>query len=359
MTQDSPRILIDITHFPHLNFFRNAVAILQKEHHFSVDLIFQPRGNLASIIREEYPGYSFTAFGSHRNSLLGKAVNIVLRDTQLLYYLRRRNFDTCAGIHAINLSHVSYLLRKPSVVFSDDTGSKLIYYPYKFFATRIVIPRCIPLNGKNVLKYSGFKELAYLHPRYFTPNVKCLDEYNLKPKEYVFIREVANTTVNYRELKTGELGEICPYLKDAGFEIILSLEDKKLRNRFENECIILNEPVRDIYSLLHFAALTISSGDTMARESCLVGTPAIYTGGRNMPVNMELEKKGCLFRAEGKQQILNTVINILENNPKQRTENVINEAIESEWEDTTEVIINNLLSTTYKDDSLIQKYTVA
>jgi predicted glycosyltransferase len=209
------------------------------------------------------------------------------------------------------------------------------------------------------MKYDGFKELAYLHPRYFTPDVSCLSEYDLKPNGYVFIREVANTTVNYRGLEMGELSRICPHLKDAGFKIVLSLENKKLRDRFESECVILDEPVTDIYSLLHFAALTISSGDTMARESCLVGTPAIYTGGRIMPVNTELENRKCLFRVTGEQQILSTVSDILENDLKQLTEKVISEAIESEWEDTTEVIVNCLLSTIYKDDSFVQQYKVA
>lgn len=354
--KNTPKVVIEISHPAHLNFFKNAVSILRKAHHFDVELIVQPRGNLAAIVKKEYPDLSFTSFGRHRNSLFGKALNLLLRDMRLLLHLWKRDFDASAGVQGISTSHVSWLLRKPSVVFDDDAGFKLTYYPYKFFATRIVMPRCIDASGKNIVKYSGFKELAYLHPHYFAPDVQCLDEYHLQPQRYVFIREVTNTTSDYRGLKMGQLSEICPYLREAGFNIVLSLEEKRLSNLFEKECIILHEPVRDIYSLMHFAAFTISSGDTMARESCLVGTPAIYTGRKMMPVNAELEKKGCLFQAEGSQQILGTIKKVLENNLKERTKQVIQEAIEFEWEDTTEVIVNNLLSAMYKDDTLIKKY---
>ena len=342
--KNAPKVVIEIGHPADLNFFKNAVSILRKTHHFNVELIVQPRGNLTSIVKKEYPDLPFTSFGSHKKSLFGKALNLLLRDMRLLIHLRKRDYSASAGFQGISTSHVSWLLRKPSVVFDDDVGFKLTYYPYKFFATRIVIPRCIDIKRKNIIKYSGFKELAYLHPRYFTPDARCLDEYNLQPKRYVFIREVTNTTTDYRGLKMGQLSEICPYLKEANFNIVLSLEEKRLSNLFEKDCIILREPVRDIYSLMHFAAFTISSGDTMTRESCLLGTPAIYTGRKMMPVNAELEKKGVLFQADGRQQILDAVTKILENNLKERAEQVIQKAIESEWEDTTQVIIRNLMA---------------
>ena len=350
------KIVVDIAHFPHLNFFRNAVSILQKERHIDIDLIIQPRGNLASIVNKEYPNLPFTTFGGHRKSLFGKAANILLRDMHMLPYLRRENFDVSTGVQASNLSHVSYLLRKPSVVFDDDAEFKLTFYPYKFFATHIVVPHCIPIKGKTILKYRGFKELAYLHPHYYTPDQKCLNEYGLKPQRYVFIREVTNTTTDYRGLKMGQLSEVVPYLKDADFEIVLSLEEKQLTKQFEDDCIILNEPVRDIYSLLHFAAFTLSSGDTMARESCLTGTPAIYTGKKSMAVNKELEKKGCFFKVDNVSNVMQQVKEIIENDIKKETEYTIQKAIKNEWEDTTQVIIDVLLSKLYKDESIIEKY---
>jgi predicted glycosyltransferase len=121
------------------------------------------------------------------------------------------------------------------------------------------------------------------------------------------------------------------------------LNNKSLIERFKKNCIILEEPVEDIYSLLKFAALTISSGDTMARESCLVGTPTIYTGGRDMYVNKELIRKECMFKVDDIEQVPITVKYILENDMKKHIERIIGHAIKHEWEDTTEIIIENLI----------------
>ena len=37
-----------------------------------------------------------------------------------------------------------------------------------------------------------------------------------------------------------------------------------------------------MHTLLYYAKCVISSGDTVAREAALLGTPAIYIGGRDM-----------------------------------------------------------------------------
>jgi predicted glycosyltransferase len=229
------------------------------------------------------------------------------------------------------------------VIFEDDVDPRLGFWLYRHFSTRVVLPSHIPANGINIFKYSGFKELAYLHPNYFKPQRESLKRYGLENCDFVFIREVSSGSADYRHLVMGQLSRICPHLKALGFKIVLSLEEKSLRKQFEKDCIILEEPVEDIFSLLHFATLTISSGDTMARESCLLGTPAIYTGGREMAINKELERKGCFFKVQGDSQVLEAIRKIIENDIKKQTTEAIAHAIQYEWEDTTEVIVRNLL----------------
>jgi len=348
------KIVVDIAHYPHMNFFKNAIFYL-RDKGIDVRIIVQPRGNLTSMLKYEY-GLPYKSFGHYRSSAFGKLLHLAIREVLLFNYLRKNQCDVVAGIGSVSLTHAAFVLRTPSVMFEDDIEYKLAYYPYKYFATNIVMPECIPARGKKILKYKGFKELAYLHPNYFIPSKSVLTEYSLTPNNYIFIREVSNTSLNYLRLKEGLLSKVCPYLKDMGFDIVLSLENKELRKQFEDYCIILNEPVSDVYSLLHYASLTISSGDSMARESCLVGTPAIYTGKRDMAINRELIKKGCFFKADNVSDVMQLVRKIIEEDIKGKTRYTIKEAIENEWEDTTQVIIDVLLSKLYKDESLIEKY---
>jgi len=350
------KILVGITHYPHVNFFKHAVRILQGLGYFDLELVVQPRGRLVSIVERELPDVPRSLWGQHRSSLIAKLVDTAQTEARLLSHYRRRRFDVVTGVRNVTLTHVAWIYRRPSVVFEDDIEYKLGFLAYKPLATRVVMPASIPYEGRNVVKYRGFKELAYLHPKYFKPDEQALAEYGLRPGRFVFVREVSGTSLNYRHIEQGALARVCPSLRDMGFGIVLSLENKTLRALFKDQCIILEEPVRDIHSLLHFAALTISSGDSMARESCLVGTPAIYTGRREMAIHAELEKRGCFFNAADAADILDAVETILRNNIKGHTMRVISEAIGSEWEDTTEVIVNNLLSVIHKDDSLVARY---
>jgi predicted glycosyltransferase len=348
-------VVIDIVHYPHVNFYKHAIEVL-REKNIDVKVIIRPRGKLVSIFQKECPNVLFVLIGEHRKTIFGKMADLIERDIAFLKYLNKINFDVGTGFGSESIAHTTRFFGKPSVLFGDDIEYKLGHYLGHYLATRDVRPKCVPTQGKNLLKYNGFKELAYLHPNHFTPNKKVLESYNLNPYEYVFIREVSSASLNYRRAEIGKLSKILDYLKEMDLKILLSIEDKLLIDLFKDHCIILKEPVEDIHSLLHFAAITISSGDSMARESCLVGTPAIYTGGRDMAINSELIKRSCMFKVEDEKSIKNIIKYLIEKDIKKEVEARIKHAIEHEWVDTTEVILDVLLGTIYKDDSLIEKY---
>jgi len=353
MEKSEKSVIFDIQHYPSVNLYKHTIAAL-REKNINVQVIMQPRGNLISMFQKECPDVPYVLMGKHKKTTLGKMVNLVKRDMALLKYLSKTKFEL--GLGSINLAHATRFFGKSSILVTDDVEYRLTYYLYKPFATWIIMPIYIPASGKNLLKYKGFKELAYLHPNHFTPNKEALEPYNLNPYEYVFIREVSSASLNYRKLKMGKLSKILNYLKQMDLNILLSIEDKSLIYLFKDHCIILKEPVGDIHSLLHFAELTLSSGDSMARESCLVGTPSIYTGGRDMAINDELIKRSCMFKVEDENSIKNTIDYIISNNIKKEVETKIKHAIEHEWEDTTQVILDVLLGSIYKDYSLIEKY---
>lgn len=349
------KILFDFNHPVDVNFFKNSIAVLAKEHHCDIELTLQPRGKLVPILQKELPDFSFTPIGTYRKSLPGKIYGAGYRFVRLLGYIRRGRFDAAVSFGGLSVSHATYLLGKPSIIFDDDLEYKLGIYPYKPFATRLVMPAQIPIKGRNIVRYKGFKELAYLHPHRFQPDESVLKEYALMPGEYVFVREVSKISMNYAHLESGGLAGVCSHLRTMGLNVVLSLEDKSLRDQFSPHCIILEEPVRDIYSLMHFARLTISSGDTMARESCLTGTPVIYTGGRYMSVNTELTKKGIFFQPDDEHSTMNLVSMIIEQNIKEKTRETVRQALADEWEDTTEVIVNNVLEAIRDDQSSHQR----
>lgn len=334
------KVIIDIYHPADVNFYKNAIKELIDRGN-EVDLIVRPRGKLVSILQKELPDVHCKIIGKHLSTIVGKVSGYIEREIELLLYLKNLNFDIGTGFGS-QICYASKILGKPSVAFDDDFEYKLPFYLSKLSATRYVMPEYIPSSGRNIYKYNGLKELAHLHPKYFKPNKRVLEPYELKPNEYIFIREIANTSLNYNGI-IPNLHEITHHLKKLDFKIIVSLEDKSLKEGFGENCIILKEPVEDIYSLLSFAALTISSGDTMARESCLVGTPSIYTSNRNMSVNKMLIESGCMFKVDGIVNIQNAIDYIIENEKKKEVIEIINYNLKYKWCNTTDIIVKSLI----------------
>lgn len=337
------KILVDLNHPVDINFFKNAIRLWTAEHGCQVDICLQPRGKMVAILQSELPEYAFTTMGTFQKTMARKILMHAWRFPQFANHVRRGRYDVVASFGGIVVSHATWLLGKPSVIFDDDIEYGIGYWPYKPFATRLLLPAQVPATGRNIMRYKGFKELAYLHPNYFRPDEGTLAEYGLEPSSYVFVREVSKVSGNYAHLETGGLAGVCARVKEQGLMVVLSLEDKSLKDQFAPHCIILQEPVRDIHSLMHFARLTISSGDTMARESCLAGTPVIYTGGRTMSVNSELVRKGIFFQPGAGQPTMGLVNMIVEQGLKEKTGRILREALSGEWEDTTRVIVSNVL----------------
>lgn len=336
---DKRRLLIQFLHIADVNFFKNAIKILKS--HFDIILSARLRGNLISILQKELSGFPVYPIGRHVPRLYQKVTNEPLRYLKQIYLLNKIGVDYCTSFGAIGVGFAAKLKGVPYIVFEDDEVYKLDIYIARLTATKLVVPTSLMIRGRNVSTYNGLKELAYLHPRYFTPNIKALVGYGIEREKYLFIRQVKRT-LNYRHL-TNIFPHLVKELKNRGYNILLSIEDKSLLNMFKGYCEILREPVEDIYSLIKYASLTISSGDTMARESCLLGTPAIYTGGRKMSVNKELVEMKCMFVEDDIQGILHMIEDIISSDIKREVGERIRHGIESKWDNTTEVILRHIL----------------
>tara|TARA_B100001059_G_scaffold20638_1_gene16762 strand:+ start:22070 stop:23092 length:1023 start_codon:yes stop_codon:yes gene_type:complete len=331
------KILFDLNHPVDVNFFKNSILALKKNHHVSI--IYRERGKLEKILKFELKDVSIQKIGEHKKTFIGKVFFQLLRDLKIIRYIKKNKIDlvACFGsTSAIStrLSGISYL------AFDDDFEYKIPFYHANWFCTKHIFPDFINFSNSKTRKYHGFKELAYLHPNYLRVSDKILQEYNLLPDTYVFIREISSISLNYKE-STSVLDKLIEEIKKRGLKIILSLENKSLSEVFIDDCILLEEPVSDIYSLLYNALFTITSGDTVARESAILGVPTIYTGMRKMAVNKVLVDEGLMIESSSVKDILR-YINTITNQKKQETRSISRDLIKNKWEDTTSVILSHI-----------------
>lgn len=332
-------ILFDINHPVDINFFKNAIKILSKSGH-NIVITYRDRGRLAEITKYELGKFAPIKIGQHQKTFATKIIGQLKRDLEFLSFQRRKKIDVSVCFGPTN-AFASWLNSIPYLAFDDDFEYKIPFYHATLFSTRHIMPAYIRLNKKNIYHYNGLKELAYLHPRYFSPRVDELKRYEILPEKYVFIREIANVSLNYQKQNTS-INEIVNFVKNLGFKIVLSLEDKDLKSHYKPDCIILEEPVEDIYSLMKYALFAVSSGDTVARETALLGTPTIYTGGRDMTVNDELINIGCMFKEDTSENVIKHISRLSIEGEKERITRIVADKISYHWEDTTEVILRHI-----------------
>ncbi len=335
------KILFDILHLAHLNFFKRAIYQLHREG-FEIKITYLDRGKISRVLVKEFPDFVCTKIGTYSPTSVGKIPMVLKRARLFNRYLRQEKPGLTAGVGDFVLAAASRLKGIPSIQFYDDYEFKANFRLSQLFAKKLFIPFAIPSNSKKLIQYPSFKELSYLHPAGYKSNKKYLQEFGLKENQFVFVREVAGISMNYTNLKEGSLLPFIKHLHQQEIKVILSLEDKKQKERYAPFCTILEEPLGDVYSLIHFARFALSSGDSMAREAALLGVPCIYTGGRKMKVNEPFLEWGGIYKLEQESDILKKINLLWQKKAKAEWSEKIDQIIKGRLTDTTEIILQAL-----------------
>jgi len=333
------RILFDIIHPAHVNFYKHCVYRLREEGH-DVFLVCLDRGSVPRIMAAEFPGFSVTPIGRYAKGKLGLYFRTgLLRTVSLAKHVARIKPDASLTVAAFQTDFLSRIFRFKSLSAYDDPGH-WNFSLSKRFADRFVLPECLGVNGPNIVRFRGLKEWAYLSPAYFQPDIEALAPYGLAPKKYIFIRDVDIVSLNYRKQVVNNI----ELLYNQGLSednVILSLENKRLRANYA-QWRILEEPVRDIHSLMYFSRLVISSGDSMAREAAELGVPAIYCGQRDMKANRALADLGYLLHLTEPRTILDRLNTGAFDQPEEEQAARRNRLLK-EWDDPNEIVYKNLM----------------
>jgi len=181
-------------------------------------------------------------------------------------------------------------MRKPHISLEDTFNSEQVRL-YKPFTKHILTSDYDhPLKSEKVIKYSGYNELAYLHPKRFTPDNKVLKELNVSPgAKYTIIRfvswaathDIGHKGISY-ENKLRAIREFEKYGK-----VFISSETE-LPKEFELYKIRIN-PNR-MHDAVAFASLMFGESSTMSEEAAMLGTPSIFLFNNSTYYTLHLEK---------------------------------------------------------------------
>ena len=328
------RILFDILHPAHLNFYKKTIQYLQAEH--DVTVLVRHRGDLVDFANKEL-NVPIKVVGRHYGSRIGKLFGLFHRICYLICEGWKNPYDVATSHGGFYVSIASWIMGKRSVVFYDNAEYKLLFFLCRRFSSKFVIPQLLGIKGKNIGTFNGYKELAYLNR--FKPEKEILEKYKVKKKKYIFIRQIAHISLDYwSDDSSQNMKGILDYLYQNNFSVIASVEEgatQILEFREFDNIYVLPESTSEMHTLLYYAKCVISSGDTVAREAALLGTPAIYIGGRDMKINSELINLGRLNCPDA-TEIIPTLESTLWEEKDFSQQNV-------DWDDTTDVIMQELI----------------
>lgn len=288
-------VWIDICHIAQYNFYRPLIEELAKRGH-EVYLTVLNRGKYAKIVQHEmgHLPIHIDIVGKHKMTKWSAIWDAnIIRAFQLRNWARDKKIDIGFS-NGMLLAWVCKQKGIPNYSFDDDPQTMDRWGKEKW---NTECNFCVYQDPSikapsHVLRCT--KEWAYLNPRTFVPKEAALEKYGVKPKEYMFLREVSVGTINYAGQESGAILGIKDLIP-SGMKVLFSLEEKKRREEYPSDWILLQEPIEDIHSLIYYAAGLVSSGDSMAREAALLGVPSYYLGIRySMPANAAASKVASL-----------------------------------------------------------------
>ena len=297
---ESLRIAVDITHPAHFHFFKNAIAEwVARGHHV---LILSRDKDLTIQLIEEH-GWEHLCLSSARTGMVGLAVELVQHSMGVWSAIRKHNSQVIAAIGGTFIVYPARLQRIPSLVFYDTENAKLsnlITYPA---ATCIYTPEAYRDNlGAKQVRYKGYHELAYLHPKRFTPDSTKLDEAGLELGEpFTFVRLVSwQSHHDIGEYGVRDLRRVIHSLEKFG-RVIVSSETPLPEGLRSYQ---FTGAVGDVHHILAFTRLMFGESATMASESAMLGVPSIFLSSSSRGYTDEQEQQyGMVFNYNGENAI--------------------------------------------------------
>ena len=178
------KIILDIGHPKDVNVFQNVIPELQNRGH-DIKIVARAKENTRRIMKE----YGLSCeFGPYYKSIAGKALGMVRNDIWLYNIAKKFQPDVFISPGSPYSAQVSKLLGKPHLAFIDTEIAGLAIKLMLPFTDRVYTSTSFYLDlGTKQQRFDGYYELAYLHPKYFTPKKEVLAKYGLDDN-YIILR---------------------------------------------------------------------------------------------------------------------------------------------------------------------------
>jgi len=266
-------ILIDIAHPAHVHLIKNTYyELINKGHKVIVTVKDIPSAiQLLNIF--EIP---FIYLGGKSDSLIGKAF-LQLKFNYLLWQVVVREKINIAFGSSLTIAQLSKYTKVKSIILDDDDDDvEPLFVKYAHpAADHILSPACTIRRTQKMIGYSGYHELAYLHPNRFNPDESVLSEIGVQPGEKYFILRFnafkAHHDVGVQGLSLENKRQLISLLERHGKVFITT--ERNIDDEFKPYQLKVSPD--KAHSLMYYATMLVGDSQTMTSEAAVLGTPAI------------------------------------------------------------------------------------
>lgn len=282
------RILIEAHHPAHIHFFKNPVRAW-RERGDDVLMLGRDRDVMKQLLAA-YPHIPTQLITGARKGNRFPLREMLARQAAVAQAIRQFRPALVVSLMG-SYTQAARLFGVPNIIFTDSEFQSFNHKIAHPFATRIYTPQCFwkPLGSKHH-RYRGYHELAFLHPRRFTPRRDVLSRLRVnggsrasgagsdsppEPGEYVVIRTSAwNTLHDIGESGFGKTFD--PMMREllARHSVYVVPEGGKIAPEWER--YKLSVPPEEYHDVLAFARLVITEGASTASEAACLGVPSVY-----------------------------------------------------------------------------------
>jgi predicted glycosyltransferase len=330
------RYVITIQHPAHVHFFKHAIRALEDDGH-EVSVFVRDKEVAVDLLAAYDIDHTVLADGQSdgvRGLLLGQGV----WEYRVAERARAIDPDVITGIGGTAAAHVGALCGAKSVVFTDTEhapGNK-ITFP---FADEVWTPECFDGDAGRAeqIRYPGYHELAYLHPDRFEPDENVLDSVGLSPDDRFVVLRLVSWAASHDAGESGfdDAVDVVERLEETGVRVLITSEAPLPTTLEDRRATVAPHRIHD---LLAYADLFIGEGATMAVESAVLGTPAVYVNTLRMGYTDEIEARyDLLYNCQGvyrHHNALETAVDILDG------------SVTTDWTDRRERLIDEKRDTT-------------
>jgi uncharacterized protein len=279
-------------------FYNNIISKMEQDGN-ELYLLVRDYGETLQVLKELK--ISHYIYSSPPSSKYGKVLNLPFDILRAYKYLSRFKIDLITGFGVFD-AYTSFLLKIPSIIFNDcepwvNTRSYDIQFKmYMPFIETMITPDCFRQDlGRKQIKISSYKEMAYLHPTYYKPNIDILHHLGLEDgADYILLRFNAFDAVHDLSIKGFSDDDKIRLVRDLEkyCHVFISSEagvPKPIRSH------ITKIPKSRIHDAIKYAKLLVTDTQTMATEGAILGTPTIrcnkFVGAFDMGNFIELENR--------------------------------------------------------------------